>query len=70
MDSLENRLKTMKVTKVEAAKQLGISRESFHWKVRGVKPFLLREALKLHSLYFSKEKFEIVFAEYEKNRVR
>lgn len=66
IDILRELFYSHNITITEAAKAIGIRRETLHWKIQGRQPFLLWEAVALHKLYFSEMDFLEVFSEYEK----
>ncbi|WP_442871827.1 helix-turn-helix domain-containing protein [Anaerotignum sp.] len=57
-------LTSIGVTISDAARMLGIRRETLHRKIVGKQPFYLREAVTLYRTFFPKEDFWQVFSEY------
>ena len=57
-------LTNKRVTISDAARTLGIRRETLHRKIVGKQPFYLREAVELHRTFFPEEDFWQVFSEY------
>ena len=57
-------LRQRKITVIQAAKELGIERETLQRKLSGQNPFYLREAITLYRLYFSDLDFLGIFCEY------
>lgn len=62
---LRKELRNRKITIQEAAKAIGIQRETLQRKISGKQPFYLHEAVTLHRLYFSEMDFLEVFSEYK-----
>ena len=57
-------LTNKRITISDAARMLGIRRETLHRKIVGKQPFHLREAVELHRTFFPEEDFWQVFSEY------
>ena len=60
---LRHLLRQRNITVTQAAKELGIKRETLQRKLSGQYPFYLREAVALHKLYFLE-----IFSEYGKEQ--
>lgn len=65
---LRKELRNRKITIQEAARAIGIQRETLQRKISGKQPFYLHEAIVLHRLYFPELDFLEVFLEYEKEQ--
>ena len=63
---LRKLLRSRNITIVDAAKMLGIRRETLQRKIDGTQPFYLREAVMLHKEYFYDLDFFELFSEYTK----
>ena len=67
--NLKRLLRSRNITVIQAAKMLGIERETIHRKTAGEQPFYLTEAVKLYEIYFQDLDFFEIFSEYI-NRAR
>ena len=65
---LRHLLRQRNITVTQAAKELGIKRETLQRKLSGQYPFYLREAVALHKLYFLDLDFLEIFSEYGKEQ--
>ena len=65
---LRHLLRQRNITIKQAAKELGIKRETLQRKLSGQYPFYLREAVVLHRLYFLDLDFLEIFSEYGKEQ--
>ena len=66
--NLRRLFRSKKITMRNAAKEIGIERETLHRKIVGKQPFYLREAILLHRLYFPDLDFLGIFSEYAKEQ--
>lgn len=64
--NLKRLLQSRNITVIQAAKMLGIERETLHRKIVGKQPFYLTEAVKLYEMYFPDLDFFEIFSEYIK----
>lgn len=62
---LRKELHKRKITCTEAAKTLGICRETLSKKLSRKRPFMLEEALILHETYFPEQDFIKLFSDYK-----
>ena len=65
---LRHLLRQRNITVKQAAKELGIKRETLQRKLSGQYPFYQREAVALHRLYFTVLDFLEIFYEYGKEQ--
>ena len=66
--NLKRLLRSRNITVIQAAKMLGIERETLHRKIAGKQRFYLAEAVKLYEMYFPDPDFFEIFSEYIKEQ--